>query len=110
MNTLKYKGYIGTIEYNHEDRLMHGSVIGIKGVVSYEGCTGEDLEKDFRDAVDDYLEMCETEGMKPQKPFKGSLSIRMSHVLHENLAIKASMENKTINGVINDALISYLSH
>ena len=65
---LEYKGYIGTIDYTPEDDVLFGKVIGIKGLVSYEGDSLLTIKKDFMDAVDDYLEMCETEGIEPEKP------------------------------------------
>jgi predicted HicB family RNase H-like nuclease len=34
---LEYKGYTGTIEYSKEDDLLYEKVLGIKGLISYEG-------------------------------------------------------------------------
>lgn len=59
MDTLKYKGFIGSIEVN-DDLSLHGKLIGIgdSALVTYEGMTGRELEEDFRAAVDDYIEHC----------------------------------------------------
>ena len=67
-NYIKYKGYIGTVEYTAEDDVLHGKILGIRGLISYEGESLADIKKDFMDAVDDYLEMCEAEGIEPEKP------------------------------------------
>jgi predicted HicB family RNase H-like nuclease len=41
---LDYKGYAGSIEYSPEDNLLFGKVLGINGLISYEGETGKHLE------------------------------------------------------------------
>lgn len=56
---LYYKGYTGDINYSQEDGCYYGVVKDIVGLVSYEGNTLENLEKDFRGAVDDYLAFME---------------------------------------------------
>lgn len=53
---LQYRGYRGSVEYSVVDGVFHGKLTGIRDLVLYEGDTLESLEKDFRDAVDDYLE------------------------------------------------------
>lgn len=57
---LYYKGYTGDINYSQEDDCYYGVVKDITGLVSYEGSTWENLEKDFQGAVDDYLTFQET--------------------------------------------------
>jgi len=55
MKNLEYKGYTGSIEYSKEDDLLYGKVLGIQGLVSFEGKTGKELEHDFAEAIDEYL-------------------------------------------------------
>jgi predicted HicB family RNase H-like nuclease len=55
MKNLEYKNYSGSIEYSKEDDLLYGRVLGIKGLISYEGKTGQELEADFRIVIDAYL-------------------------------------------------------
>lgn len=57
-NNLEYKGYLGSVEYSKEDDCLYGKVIGIKGLISYEGDSLTQLKEDFQNAVDDYLAMC----------------------------------------------------
>lgn len=57
-NLLSYKNYNGTVEYSREDRCLFGKVIGIKSLLSYEGDSVQELEKDFQDVIDGYLEDC----------------------------------------------------
>lgn len=55
--TLNYKGYKGSIEYSEHDQLYFGKVLDLPGtLISYEGKTPEDLEKDFQESIDCYLD------------------------------------------------------
>ena len=65
MKYLEYKGYTGSIEYSPQDSLLYGKVLGIKGLISYEGETGKHLEEDFKEAVDTYLAHCKEKGISP---------------------------------------------
>lgn len=55
MNTLKYKGYKGTIET--ENDTLFGHVLGLKNaIISYEGKNIAELKEDFQNGIDDYLD------------------------------------------------------
>jgi len=62
---LKYKDYLGTVEYSEADNLLHGKLAGIKDLVSYHGESLKSLQSNFEEAIDDYLEMCKEEGLEP---------------------------------------------
>lgn len=109
-NVMEHKGYIGTVEFSAEDNILFGKVIGINGLVSYEGDSISSLREDFEAAVDDYLEMCEEKGIDPQKCYKGSFNIRISPELHRTIAIMAAAHNKTLNATVEEALLKYASN
>ena len=75
-----------------------------KNIIAYEGKTVEELKADFEDGIDLYLESCEERGLKPQKPYSGSLNIRIPSELHSQLALKAQMTGRSINAIIKDLL------
>ena len=52
----EYKGYVGSIEYSVEDSIHYGKLLNIKDLVNYEADNIIDLEKQFHEAVDDYIE------------------------------------------------------
>ena len=104
MKYLEYKGYSGSIEYSKEDELLYGKVLGIKGLLSYEGLTGTDLESDFIDVIDEYLNDCEKSGTQPERPFKGSFNVRIPTELHRDAAIKAMELNTSLNGFVSEAI------
>ena len=92
-NTMEYKGYVGNVEFSEEDEVFFGKVIGIRSLISYEGATAKELIKDCHDAVDDYLALCEAEGVEPEKAYKGSFNIRISPELHKQ-AIRCAESNQ----------------
>lgn len=53
---IKYKGYIGSIEYSLDDDIYYGKLLNIKDFVNYHGDTFELLYEHYLDAVDDYIE------------------------------------------------------
>lgn len=105
MNTLKYKGYIGTVDYSEEDKCLFGKIAGMpKSSITYEGTSVDELEEDFHNAVDDYLAECKERGLEPVKPFSGSLNIRIPSDIHGKIAILSKSEGISINAFIKHAL------
>lgn len=104
-NSLTYKGYTGSVQFDADDMLFYGNVLGLKRArISYEGKTVNELVKDFQDAIDDYLEMCVEDKIEPEKPFKGAFNIRIDPSLHERLVVKAMDEGITLNAYIKGIL------
>lgn len=109
MGNLKYKGYIGSVEYSEDDNCLFGKVLGMsKDFITYEGETIAELKADFEGAVDDYLASCQARGVEPRKAFSGSLNIRISPDIHSRIAMLAQEAGTTINGYIKSALESQL--
>jgi len=104
MKHLEYKGYTGSIEYSKDDDLLYGKVLGIKGLISYEGKTGKELEDDFKEAIDTYLAACKEEGITPDKPFKGSFNVRISAELHQKAALLAMDDKMSLNNFVAESI------
>lgn len=104
MKHLEYKGYTGSIEYSKDDDLLYGKVLGIKGLISFEGKTGHELEDDFKEAIDTYLADCKSDGIAPEKPFKGSFNVRISPVLHQKAALLAMEEKMSLNNLVAESI------
>ena len=66
-NVLKYGGYTGSVNFDADDKIFHGRVLGITDVIGFEGNSVEELEKDLANAVDDYLEMCQEYEKEPDR-------------------------------------------
>jgi len=109
MKNLEYKGYSGSIEYSKEDDLLYGKVLGIKGLISYEGKTGHELEADFIEAISDYLADCKRDGVEPEKPFKGSFNVRISPKLHKTAALLAMEDKMSLNNFVVESIKERIS-
>ena len=55
---MKYKGYIGSVEFSESDGIFFGKVQGIRSLISYEGTNVAELISDFHGAVDYFLAFC----------------------------------------------------
>ena len=103
-NTMEYKGYIGSVEFSEEDGIFFGSVQGIRSLISYEGSNAQELIDDFHGAVDEYLDLCEADGTKPEIAYKGSLNIRIGSDLHRRAALYALAHQQSLNSFIEEAV------
>jgi predicted HicB family RNase H-like nuclease len=101
---LKYKGYAGHVEYDDEARIFHGEVLDLRDVITFQGKNVEELEKAFRESIDDYLEFCEQRGEEPDKPFSGRLMLRLPPNLHRKAYVSAVREGKSLNQWITERL------
>lgn len=108
--TLQYKGYDGSVLYSGEDRLLHGTILGIRDMVSYEGADVDSLEENYRNAVDEYLAFCQAEGKTLETPFKGSFNVRLPQELHKRAALYAEEHNRKLNSVVQEALQEFLTN
>ena len=104
MNTLKYKGYIGSVGYSEPDQVFFGKIEGIDGLVNYEGESVAELTAAFREAVEDYLAFCEDHGVKPEKSYSGSFNVRIPPVTHREIANRASEAGISINAFVKNIL------
>ena len=103
-NTLEYRGYVGSVEFSEADGVFFGKVQGIRSLISYEGETAKELVRDFHEAVDDYLALCEAEGTKPEVAYKGGFNVRFSPELHRDAAIYAMTHNQSLNSFVEAAV------
>lgn len=103
-NTIEYKGYVGSVEFSEGDGLFYGKVQGIRSLISYEGTTARALVEDFHGAVDDYLALCQAEGIPPEVAYKGSLNVRLGEDLHRRAAIYALGHHQSLNSFIEEAV------
>jgi predicted HicB family RNase H-like nuclease len=109
MGLLRYKGYTGSVEFSAEDNCLFGKVQGLHGtLISYEGCTVDEIREDFENAIDEYLGSCKQRNIEPAKPYSGRLVVRMSSDLHGKIAYAAACAETTINDFINNALTNEL--
>lgn len=97
MKGLTYKGYLAKVDFDPEDHLFVGHIVGIRDVVGFHGESVAELETAFREAVDNYLAACEKLGQEPNKPYSGRIMLRLSPDTHAAVAASAEAHGKSIN-------------
>jgi predicted HicB family RNase H-like nuclease len=104
---LEYRGFQGTVLYSTEDKLLHGRVVGVRGLVSYEGENIPDLEADFRIAVDDYIAFLDGNSVTPLPPTE-VVPVPFPSALHERAVRFAEQHNQELTDVFEEAVSKFL--
>jgi len=92
---LEYKGYVGNIEA--DDGAFIGRVTGLCDVITFEGATFEEVERAFRESIDDYLALCAKRGEQPDRPYSGKIPLRVDPEIHRRAAVRAEAEGMSLN-------------
>jgi predicted HicB family RNase H-like nuclease len=94
---LKYKGYHGSTEYSLEDDCLHGRLLGITDMITYEGNSVKEIKIAFKDSVDNYLAFCKEQGKEPNKPYSGKMMFRVDPKVHASAARAAQLKGISLN-------------
>ncbi len=105
---MEYKGYFSKVEFDDEADILHGEVINLRDVITFEGETVKEIKQAFQDSVDDYLEFCAERGENPEKPYSGKFIVRVEPALHKNITIEARKAGKSLNVWVNNAICKEL--
>lgn len=97
MKCMNHNGYFAKVEFDPEDHLFIGRIVGIKDVVCFHGESVSELETAFHEAVDNYLSACEELGQQPNKPYSGNLMLRIPSEIHAAVASAAEASGTSIN-------------
>lgn len=108
-NILQYKGYFAKIEYSVEDHILYGKIEGIKDLVNFESESVVEIEQEFKNAVDDYLELCQELGQSPDKAYSGTFNVRISSTLHRAVAMQAMKNGDSLNSIVEKAIDSFIN-
>ncbi len=92
-----YNGYFANVEFDAEDHIFVGRIIGIRDVIGFHGECVTELESAFHEAVDNYLAACKELGQQPNKPYSGNLMLRVPAETHAAVASAAEASGKSIN-------------
>lgn len=103
-NTIEYNGYIGSIEYSPEDKCFFGKLEMIDDLVTFEATTADELEKNFHNAVDEYIQTCKDLKREPQKVYKGVFNVRIDPELHKKIYHEAVKAGVSLNAFVQQVL------
>jgi len=103
---LNYKGYVGSVIFDKQAALFRGKVLGIKTPITFEGNSVVALNEGFRNAIDEYLELCAKNEKEPENMYRGSFNVHIDSELHRKAALEASKRYTSINGFIEELIKS----
>lgn len=101
---MEYRGYIGVVEFDSDAGIFHGDVINTRDVITFQGKSVDEIERAFRESVDDYLDWCKGEGVEAEKPYSGKFNLRLDPELHREAAITAKGLHMSLNSYVEKAL------
>ncbi len=104
MNTLKYKDYLGVVEFDSDAQLFHGEVINTRDVITFQGDSVKSLQQAFIDSIEDYLAFCAERDEQPERPFSGKLHIRLDPETHRAAYLAAKHAGISLNHWISQAI------
>lgn len=108
MELLSHRGYHGSIETSLADKVLHGKILFIDDLITYEAENISQLEVEFKSALEDYLETCASIGKTPQKSVSGQFNVRIPPELHRLAQIRAAKDATNLNSVATRAFEKYL--
>ncbi len=107
---MRYRGYTAVIHYDEEDRIFYGHLCDTYDNVHFEGCSIDELESAFQEAVDDYLAYCTEINRNPSKPAaqksggKITVVVELSSRINEQAEEVAQQRGVSLDTIIEDAL------
>lgn len=109
MSVLKYKGYIGKVDYSVEDECLYGIVDGMNDFVDFSSENAKDIVEEFHKAVDGYIEFCKEVGKEPEKSYSGSFNIRINPETHRKAVAESAILGITLNQFVANAIEQQLA-
>ena len=58
-NKLEYKGFTAHVYFDAKGKVLYGKIENSNDLVTFESESALEIEKEFHDTVDDYIEFCE---------------------------------------------------
>jgi len=104
MKTMTVDGFHAKIEYDEELDLLRGEILGFNGGADFDGKNPKELRAEFKKSLQVFLDMCKEKGIDPKRNFSGKFNLRISPKLHEQLAIAAQAQGRSINLLAQEAL------
>jgi len=101
---MEYKGYVGRVQFDESVGLLHGRVENISAVITFEADSVEQIEREFRASVDEYIAWCKERGKEPERPYAGKFLVRMDPGIHARVAASAARANMSVNAWVTEVL------
>ena len=92
------------VEPDFQNNCFHGRVLGITDVITFDGATLDELTESFKNAVEGYLEHCQSTGKSPDKLYSGKFVLRIEPDLHRLATIYAKQHDMSLNSFVENCI------
>jgi predicted HicB family RNase H-like nuclease len=104
MNLMTVDGYHANIDYDEEMNQFRREIHGLSGGADFYGSSPEELRQEFKKSLYVFLEVCKEQGIEPRRHYSGKFNLRIPPELHEQLAMTAEAQGKSLNSLAQEAL------
>jgi predicted HicB family RNase H-like nuclease len=109
-NVLKHNGYQARVDFDAEDRIFIGRIVGIDDIVTFHADSVDGLIDAFKESLEDYIETCAKVGKSPERSYSGTVYLRVSEATHSDAAKAAELAGKSLNEFGEEALQMAAAH
>lgn len=103
-NTMTYKGYSASIEFDIDDHILVGRILDVDDIITFHAESVTGFEKAFHQTIDAYISACEKIGQSSEKPASGRLMLRINPTVHAAAIKAAGRARQSLNKWAEQAL------
>ena len=101
---MNYQGHQASVTFDEEVDILHGEVVNIRDVITFQGRSVDEIRTAFKDSADEYLKFCAELGEEPDKPFSGRIALRIPSALHRTASSATRVEGKSLSWWLTEAV------
>jgi predicted HicB family RNase H-like nuclease len=92
-----YKGYVASMIFDAEDKVIVGRVLDIDDIISFHGGSVAEFEARFEAAIEGYLAASLQLESAPERPASGKVMLRIAPEVHAAALKAASRSGTSLN-------------
>ncbi|QEP43095.1 type II toxin-antitoxin system HicB family antitoxin [Ectothiorhodospiraceae bacterium BW-2] len=104
MNIMEVDAHRAKIAYDPDIDMFRGEILGLNGGADFYGTNPEELKREFKKSLQIFLQECQERGIPPYKEYSGRFNLTIPPKLHQEIATRANVEQKSINQWLTDTL------
>lgn len=104
LNIMEINGYRAVISYDPKVEMFRGEFTGLNGSIDFYAKDIDTLKNEGAITLKIFLDRCAEDGAKPKKEYSGRFNIRVSPILHADIANIAAARGKSLNQWVSDTL------
>jgi predicted HicB family RNase H-like nuclease len=104
VNVMRHEEFFAEVKYDPSADSFHGRVLGIADTIDFYGRSTDELRREFKKSIKEYLAWCVAEGEEPRKTWQGKLTIRPNEELRRRLVVAATASGESVNSWVLNVL------